>query len=422
MDNSGLLQMAKIRQKFLPTSIGDIAAAIGDEFKHAQVNNVIKAGQSVAVTIGSRGISNNFSIMKALVEELVSIGAKPFIVPSMGSHGGATAEGQRALLATFGITEETMEVEIRSSMEVVQVGVTPDNIPVVIDRYAHEADHIFIANRIKPHTDFEGNYESGLMKMIAIGLGKQKGADAYHNRFMQLGHVRVITDIAELILAQCNIPFALAIVENQVDETAILEIVSAEDIVTREKLLLKEAKSFLPRLPFKQIDLLIVDEIGKHYSGTGMDQNVIARTVIPYHVVPDSPSITRIFVRDIDKNSGGNGLGIGNADFTTSRFVEKYNRPVSYMNSITAACPEITRIPNYLDTDRQVIETAYKTLPLENQADCRVVWIKNTLHLEEMYISESMLEEAKANDMLEVVRPVVAVNYDGSDNLQYPNV
>lgn len=417
---SGLPKMAKIKQRFAPKSVGDIAKTIGDQFARSEVGSIIKPGQSVAVTIGSRGISNIFQIMKCLVDELIDIGAKPFIVPSMGSHGGATAEGQKKLLATFNITEETMGVEIRSSMEVVEVGITEDNIPVVIDKNAYQADHIFLANRIKPHTDFEGSNESGLMKMLAIGLGKQRGADEYHNRFIQLGHVRVITSVANVLLEECNVAFGLAIVENEIDETAILEIIPAEETEQREKKLLISAKSFLPRIPFNNIDLLIVDEIGKHFSGTGMDQSVIARTVVSYHVVPARPAITRIFVRDLADNSGGNGLGIGNADFTTKRFVEKYNRPISYMNSITAACPEITRIPTYLDNDAEVIETAYKTIPVPASAESRVVWIKNTLHLEEMYISQSMLLEAKANDFLEVVREAVNVAYDGNDNLLHP--
>lgn len=420
MEFTGLPRMARIRQQFTLQRVENIKRVIHDEFIKAEVGSVIQAGDSVAVTVGSRGISNIFEIMKCLVDELLAMNARPFIVPSMGSHGGATAEGQKKLLAIFNITEDTMGIPIRSSMEVVRVGEIDSETPVFIDKNAYDADHIFVANRVKPHTDFEGANESGLMKMVAIGLGKQKGADLYHNRFIRQGHVSVITAAARVLLRECKIPFGLGIVENQVDETAHLEIHAGHHFEESERVMLEKAKSYLPRIPFDTIDLLIVDEIGKHFSGTGMDQNIIARSVVNYHVVPNKPSITRIFVRDIDKASGGNGLGIGNADFTTNRFIEKYDRQVSYMNSITAACPEITRIPTYLDNDREVVETAYKTIPIAASADSRVVWIKNTLHLEEMYISEAMVEAAEINDRVELLSGSVEVGYDEEGNLLHP--
>jgi hypothetical protein len=301
-------------------------------------------------------------------------------------------------------------------MEVVFLGNTKDNIPVYIDRYASEADHIIVVNRVKPHTDFEGDIESGLLKMMAIGLGKQKAADTYHNNFMNLGHVRVITDAARMMMEKCRISFGIAIVEDQRDDTAIIRVLPKHALEQEERNLQIKAKALLPHIPFQQFDLLIVDEIGKTFSGTGMDQNVIARSVIPYHVVPSSPVITRIFVRDLSPDSGGNALGIGNADFTTSRLVDKIDRDTTYMNAITSSCPEVMRIPPSYDQDKDAIATCFMTIPL-SESDARIVHIQNTLQLETFYISKSMLSDAKKIEALQIESAPVPMSFDEAGNI-----
>ena len=315
--------MIKIRQHFELKSIPDIPGAIRSELERIESRKIILPGQRVAVTAGSRGIHKIDVIIRTLAHELKGMKAEPFIVPAMGSHGGATAEGQKKVLEQYGITEDAMGVPIKSAMDVVQIGEVLNGIPVFIDKHALEADHIVVVNRVKPHTDFEGDIESGLMKMIAIGLGKQHAADGYHNLFMKLGYHKLITAVARETLKKCPIAFGLALVENQRDETEIIRAVPSGEFEEMEKELLLEAKHLLPRIPFENIDLLIVDETGKDFSGTGMDQNIIARTAVFFHQVPATPRITRIFVRDLSEHSGGNAVGLGNADFTTTRLVKK---------------------------------------------------------------------------------------------------
>jgi hypothetical protein len=409
--------MAAIRQRFETNPLTDIPGTIAAEFARCSADTAIMPGQRVAVTAGSRGINNIQTITRSIIAELQKIGAEPYIVPAMGSHGGATAEGQAALLDHFGISEASMGVPVRSSMEVVSLGTTDDGIPVFIDRNASEADHIIVVNRVKPHTDFEGVNESGMLKMLAIGLGKRQAADGYHNIFMDRGHLPVLASAARQIIRKSPITFGIGIVEDQLDDTAIIRMIPGDLIESEEQELLVTAKSFLPRIPFERCDLLIVDELGKTFSGTGMDQNVIARTVVPYHVVPKSPVITRIFVRDMSQASGGNALGLGNADFTTRRLVEKINRDVSYMNTFTSSCPEVIRIPPYYDTDEEVLGACFTTLPIERMEDARIVHISNTLHLETMYISENLLTEAEQNPGLEVSGEPASLSFAASGNL-----
>ncbi len=409
--------MVKIRQRFKTNPLTDLPGTISAEFSRCKADRKIKPGQSVAVTAGSRGISNIAVITKAVITELMKLGAEPFIVPAMGSHGGATAEGQAAILAHFGITEAAMGVPVRSSMEVVPLGTTKDDVPVYIDKNGYGADHVIVINRVKPHTDFDAVNESGIMKMLAIGLGKQKAADRYHNLFIKRGHYPVLMSAARLIIEKCPITFGIGIVEDERDDTAIIRMIPRDRLEEEERELLVKSKAYLPRIPFQQIDILIVDEMGKMFSGTGMDQNVIARTVIPYHVVPKTPVITRIFIRDLAEESGGNALGVGNGDFTTSRLVGKINRQVTYMNTFTSSCPEIIRIPPYYDQDREVLEACFTTLPVERKSEARIVHIQNTLHLETLYISETMLGEAQANGNLEIIGKPSPLGFDENGNI-----
>lgn len=409
--------MIRIRQNFNTNSIQDIPEAVRSEIARIKPREIIAPGNSVALTVGSRGIANLAVVLAELVSELKKIGAKPFIVPAMGSHGGATGEGQKKIIEHYNITEDTLDAPIKSSMEVVEIGSTSDGVPVLLDQNASRADHIIVVNRVKPHTDFKGEIESGLMKMMAIGLGKQKAADHYHNVFMRLGHYHVLTTVAREIIRQCPIAFGLALVENQRDETEIIQAIPANQIEETERELLIKAKDLLPRIPFDPIDLLIVDEMGKDISGTGMDQNVIARTVIPYHQVPTNPKITRIFVRDLSAGSEGNATAIGNADFTTKRLVDKIDRHATYMNAITSSCPEAVRIPPYYDSDREVIEAALNTIGDIEPQKARIVHILNTLKLEEMMISEAMVSVAEQLDNVSIIGSPDQMKFDAQGNL-----
>ena len=409
--------MIRIRQNFKTHSIQDPAQAVRSEIAKIRAHEIIAPGKSVAITVGSRGIANLATVLGELISELKKIGAEPFLVPAMGSHGGATAEGQMKIIEHYGITEDTMDAPIKSSMEVVEIGVTTDGVPVLLDQNASRADHIIVVNRVKPHTDFKGQIESGLMKMMAIGLGKQRAADHYHNVFMRLGHYHVLTSVAREIIKQCPIAFGLALVENQKDETEIVQAIPPEKIEETERDLLIKANEFLPRIPFDPIDILIVDEMGKDISGTGMDQNVIARSVIPYHQVPTSPKITRIFIRDLSAGSEGNATAVGNADFTTQRLVDKIDRHATYMNAITSSCPEAVRIPPYYDSDQEVIETALNTIGDIEPHNARIVHIQNTLKLEEMLISEIMLSEAEQMDNIDIISAAAPMSLNEHGNL-----
>ncbi len=409
--------MVRVKQKFNTNPIQDIPKAVRSEFAKIKPQELIAPEKSVAITAGSRGIANLATILAEIVSELKKIGAMPFIVPAMGSHGGATGEGQKKIIEHYGITEDAVGAPIKSSMEVVQIGTTADGAPVLLDRNAAQADHIIVVNRIKPHTDFKGEIESGLMKMMAIGLGKQKAADHYHNVFMRLGYYHVLTSVAREIICSCPIAFGLAVVENQRDETEIIQAIPANRIEETEHGLLIKAKALLPRIPFDPIDILIVDEMGKDISGAGIDPNVIARTVVPFHRVPANPKITRIFVRDLSAGSEGNATGIGNADFTTRRLIEKIDRQATYMNAITSSCPEAARIPPYYDNDREVIEAALKTIGDIAPEKARIVRILNTLKLEEMMISEAMLPDTEQIDNLSIIGSADPMRFDVQENL-----
>jgi hypothetical protein len=412
-----LPRMVRIKQHFNTTPIKDIPAKVRTELAGIRPQKIIARGDTVAITAGSRGIANFAVIMVEIVRELKKIGAKPFIVPAMGSHGGATAEGQKKILEHYGITKKAMGVPIKSSLSVVQIGSTPESVPVYLDRNAAKADHIVVVNRVKPHTDFKGKFESGLMKMMVIGLGKQKGADHYHNVIVRRGHYPVFLSVAREILRKCPVAFGVALVENQRDETQIIRAIPAAEIEATEYQLLRKAKRLFPRIPVDPIDLLIVDRMGKEISGTGMDQNVIGRSVIPYHRPSIKNDIMRIFVRDLTAGSEGNATAIGNADFTTRRLVEKIDHRATYMNAVTSSCPEAVRIPPYYDNDRKAIDTALKTIgPVEPQ-NARIVHILDTLRLEDMYVSEIMLPEIEKRKDISVNGAPGPMKFDKKRNL-----
>jgi len=338
----------------------------------------------------------------------------------MGSHGGATDEGQAGILASYGITEDAMGAPVRSSMKTQYLGETRYGVPVYMDANAYGADHVVVLNRVKPHTDFEGEIESGLTKMLAIGLGKKEGAEIYHNAILDQGYYKTFTSVAEVVIDKGPITLGVGIVENQLDLTEEIGVAWGQDIPTLDRSLLAKAKTVFPRLPFDQIDLLIVDIMGKDISGTGMDQNIIARTAIKVGTVPALPKIRRIFVRDLTPASHGTATGLANADFALTRLVEKVDRHATYTNCLCSCEPAMANIPPHFDTDREAIETALKTIGLRAPEKARVIHIKNTLHLETISVSRALLDEAGTPEGLTEIRETGPLSFDDEGFLVLP--
>ena len=382
--------MIRVRQTFARPRVADIPRTVAETLEAARLP--VKRGDTVAVGAGSRGIANIDTIVGAAVRYLLDCGARPFVFPAMGSHGGATPEGQLSVLGHYGISEATMGCPVRATMEVTQVGEAL-GLPVWLDRYASEADWIGLVNRIKPHTDFKGTIESGLFKMMTIGLGKWKGAVQYHRANVNHGYETVITSVGREMLAKARIGFGLGIVENGYDETAQIEAFSAQELEAGERRLLKSAREWMARLPFSPIDVLIVEQIGKNISGSGMDTNVIGRPTNPFEPFPADPKILWIVALDITDESYGNATGLGNADFTTRRLVDKIDMKATLINCITACAPWGARVPATYETDREAIETALSCIGLTPPERARVIRIKNTLMLGELEVSEAFAAE-----------------------------
>ena len=321
------------------------------------------------------------------------------------------------MLEHYGITEETVGAPVKATMEVVELGKTADGLPIFFDRYAAEADHVVPLNRIKAHTDFNGSIESGLMKMMVIGLGKQQGANFYHRAFFQYGFEHIITAVGGFILDTGKIAFGIGLIENAHEDTAKAVAMPAAQLLQTERELLVEAKALMGRLPFDELDLLIIDWTGKNMSGTGMDTNVIGRMMQNFEPEPAKPAILRIFVRDLTEESDGNATGIGLADFTTTRLVDKIDRHSTYMNGITALGPQKSKIPFYYDTDQEAIEVALDTIGLTEPEDARVIRIESTLRLTELDISEVLLEDAKLHSRLKVIGETKPLPFDAAGNL-----
>jgi hypothetical protein len=405
--------MLRLRQTFARPRVTDIPGTVARSLEAAALP--IKRGDTVAVGAGSRGIANVDVVVGATVRWLRDLGARPFVFPAMGSHGGGTAEGQLSVLEHYGITEATMGCPVRATMDVAQVGEAL-GLPVWLDRHAAEADWIGLVNRIKPHTDFKGSIESGLFKMMTIGLGKWKGAVQYHRANVSHGYETVITAVGREMLAKARIGFGLGIVENGYDETAQVEAFSARDLEAGERRLLKSAREWMARLPFSPIDVLIVEQIGKNISGSGMDTNVIGRPTNPFEPFPADPKILWIVALDITEESYGNATGLGNADFTTRRLVDKIDMKATLINCITACAPWGARIPATYETDREAIETALDCIGLTPPERARVVRIKNTLVLGELDVSEAFAAEvAKRSDL--TILGEAPLRFDGTGRL-----
>ena len=408
----------RIRQHFPSTRVGDVAEAVRAALSKINLDKVIKPGDSVAIPVGSRGIANIALIIKTTVDFLKSLGAEPFIVPAMGSHGGGTAEGQAHVIASYGVTAESMGVEIRSSMETVIVDQTPHGIPVHFDKNAYEADHVLVCGRVKPHTRFVGDIESGLHKMMLIGLGKHEGAKIYHRAIEDFSFEEIIKAVAASVLKKCDVIGGLAIVENSYDETALIEAVPPDQFYEREKELLNMAREWLPRLPFPQTDLLIVDRIGKNISGSGMDACVIGRKFNDHAATErDAVSCKRIMVRGLTEETHGNACGIGLAEFTNERTVAGVDWKSTRINTITGSHPTAAMVPLAYPTDREAIEAALQTVGLVEPETSRIVQIYDTLELSEVIVSETYLEEINARDDLEILSGPFELPFDAEGNL-----
>jgi len=409
--NVPLPRMATVRQRFEAQRLSNVAATIEREFQRPEIRNRVKAGQTIAVGCGSRGIANIAEIAKAVVHELKSLGAQPFIFPCMGSHGAATAEGQKKVLESYGITEAATGVPIRASMDTTVVGHLDDQTPVHMDRHAAEADAIVVINRIKPHTAFRGPTESGLTKMLSIGIGKIIGATTYHVHGMDL-FPELLPRVRDVNLAARNVLFGVGIVENAYDETALIELVPAERLATREPELQAMAKQMMPTLCFDEIDVLVIDEMGKNISGAGFDPNITGRNRRAVSWIP-KPLVKKIVVLGLTRETMGNATGIGSADVITMRLYRELDVASTYANIITSCNLDGAAIPMIMNTDREAIQLAVKTVVRVKPQDCRIVRIRNTLQLAQIQVSEPMLDEVRRNpERFEVVAAPTPFGFD----------
>jgi Lactate racemase N-terminal domain len=393
-------KMVKVNQKFHAPQLEDVGSEVRKTLNETNVLNKIREGDSVAIAVGSRGLADLPVLVRETVKEIKRVGGQPFIVPAMGSHGGATDEGQIDVLLQLGVTEEATGAPIKSSMEVVKIGELPNGLPVYIDKNAYEADKIVVINRIKPHTAFRGPVESGLMKMITIGLGKQKGAEAAH-AFSFKYMAEHVPEMAKISLTKSPIIFGLASIENAYDRVAKVIAVPAENLEETEPYLLNEAKSLMPKIHFDEFDVLIVDELGKDISGDGMDPNITGNFATPY--AHGGPDIKRTVVLGLTEKTHGNANGIGMADMTTKEVVDEIIWEKGYANALTSTVIEVVKLPMVLETKELAVKAAIKTCNAFDLTKARVVRIKNTLDIGEIWISESMIEEARSNSHLEIV-------------------
>ena len=408
----------RLRQSFPKHRVDDIAAEVRSQLARLTAGDRVKPGASVAISAGSRGIANIRDILKVAVDHLRGVGALPFLVPAMGSHGGGTAEGQRGVLATYGITEEYCGCPIRATMDTAVVCQAPEGFPVHFDRYAFEADHTLVVGRVKPHTRFLGDIQSGLMKMMLIGLGKHEGAKIYHRAFYEYDFGRIVRSVSDKVLRNCKILGGLAIVENGYEETAKLEAVLPEEFVAREKELLELATRWMPKLPFSPVDILLIDTIGKNFSGTGMDTNVVGRKHSDHAAAPgEFPNVRNIVIRDLHDKSYGNATGIGMSEYCLARVVRKTDSKITATNCQTGEHITAAMIPVHFETDREVLDVVQTTVGLIEPKDVRLMWIANTLDLAEVECSAAFLDEARMRDDLQILTDVRPLPLDASGML-----
>src|SRR4051812_13969669 len=410
----------RVRQSFeSPTlPVDQIPATIAAELSRLELGRRVKKGHTVAITAGSRGVANIAVVIKAAVEHFQSLGAQPFIVPAMGSHGGGTPEGHRGLIEGYGITESYCGCPIRASMDTVVICQAAEGFPVHFDKHAYGSDHVLVVGRVKPHTNFVGDIESGLMKMMLIGLGKHAGAKIYHRAILNYSFGQIVRSVAREVLAKCHIIAGLGIVENAYDQTAKIQAVAPHEFEDREKELLVLAKQWIPRLPFKTADILLLDQIGKNISGSGMDTNVVGRKYND-HIAADHewPKVKRIIVRDLTEATHGNATGIGMAEFCKSRCIEKMNVKITRINCLTGGHPTAAMPPLDYPTDRECLDAALPTIGLTEPPRARLMWVHNTLDVAEAECSVAYLNEARERSDLQIIHDPRPLPFDGKGNL-----
>jgi len=423
MTETGLPGFLRIRQRFPRPREPAPARAVRRELATLLPEGAPRPGAQIGVTVGSRGIRDIETMVRAAVDLLKERGASPFVLPAMGSHGGATADGQRQLIAHFGVTEEAMGCPVRAGMTTRGLGRTPAGIEARIAEAAWQSDGILLMNRIKPHTDYRGPLESGLTKMCAIGLGKYDGARAIHRHLLTLGLGLAIREAAEAVMATGKILGGIGILENAYHETARVVGVPVDDLFEAEERLLVEARGLMGRLPLDEIDVLVCDQLGKNVSGTGLDTNVTGRSVYGY--TPGTawcegmPRIMRIVVLDVSDESDGNAVGMGQVDLVPERFAARVDHRVTTLNALTSCAPTAARMPVVLPDDREAILTAIRTSPLRPEGP-RVVYVRDTLELESAWVSEPCRSLVEAREDVEIVSGPEPLRFDAEDRLASP--
>ena len=392
-----------------PPSLTDIRAAVGEALRSVEVPT-----GTVAIGVGSRGVGGISDVVAALVGFLKEAGADPFIVPAMGSHGASTAEGQARVLAHLGVSEETVGCPVRATMETVKLGETPGGIAVYMDRNAYEADSVIVVNRIKPHTAFRGSVESGPTKMLAIGLGKQKGAHSVHAAGWGNIH-ETIPQAARVAVETGKVAFGLAVLENPDEKPYKVAAIPAANLEEAEAPLLEQAKRNLLRLPFDAMDVLVIDEIGKNISGDGADPNVTGRYATPY--ATGGPEVELMVFLGLTEETGGNANGLGAADVVTERLVSGMDRPTTYLNALTSTAPNPVKIPMVMPTDRMAIAAALTMCAGTSPPEARLVRIKNTLRLRRMWVSEAMLGEVEGDERLTLIEDPKPMRFDADGSM-----
>ena len=413
-------KLVRIRQEFRATRLDDVEGRVAELLAGARLGERIKPGARIALTAGSRGIRDKARVLRALAAGLRAAGAQPFVVPCMGSHGGATPQGQIDVLATLGITEESVGAPIVSSLDTVSVATSRFGTPVLVGRDLAEADGIVVVNRIKAHTDFAASVESGLVKMMVIGMGKEAGATLAHNLTLHHGHEAVFIEYATRTMGALPVLFGVGIIENQLDETSMVELLEPASLIERESELLVVARERMAQLPFDQIDVLVVDEIGKNISGAGMDPNITGRRTLTWTPPPPRPRVVRIFPRGLTAETHGNACGIGAADVTTRHLADAIDWPVTHINCLASAAPEDGKLPLVFDSDRDALSACFGTCGRTDPADVRLVWISDTLALEHMAISEALLPEALAQANVRQLGEPFDLTFDGKGNTESP--
>jgi hypothetical protein len=408
-----------VEQQFVVPPAIDIKSALVREWRRLRLSVTLTPGDEVAVAVGSRGIDRLKEIVYFVVQRLRDEGCRPFIVPAMGSHGGATAEGQVAVLAALGVTETAVGAPIRATMEAIKVGQV-DGIPLFVDRHVCQADGLVLINRVKPHTDFAGPVGSGLLKMLCVGLGKQIGADAYHRAALVGDLGEIILRCSRALLSTLPISFGVAVVENQDHHVADLRLASAKEIEMIDLSLQSQARTLLPGLPLDDIDLLIVDEMGKDISGAGLDPNVIGRTISRWSAQRTRPRIARIFVRGLTRASHGNASGLGFVDVATPRLIKAIDFDTTAVNAVTACMPEDARLPLILPTERDAVAAALATVRPHSVEDVRIVHIRNTSEVSRLLVSEGCLPALEEREGIGIGATRMKLQFDADGNLVTP--